>query len=112
MQELILKVEQFNKLYKTKLDSLCSEFDRLAELLTYQEVLLDSSLSLSYQKRLAIIEPVVSSYRSVMQDFNGALNFYALKDEVALSEKEAFSSAINESCIAIMNQLNMLSVAV
>ena len=112
MQEIILKVEQFNKLYKTKLDSLCSEFDRLAELLTYQEVLLDSSLSLSYQKRLAVIEPVVLSYRSVMQDFNGALNFYALKDDVALSEKEAFSSAINESCIAIINQLNMLSVAV
>lgn len=112
MQELILKFEQFNKLYKSKLDGLCLEFDRLNELLTYQEVLLDSNLTLSYQKRLAVIEPVVLKYKSVMQDYQGALNFYSLKDEVALSEKEAFFSAINESCIAIINQLNLLSVAV
>jgi hypothetical protein len=57
MQELILKVEQFNSKHKTTIDALCSEFDRINELLTYQEVLLDSSLSLSYQKRLAVILP-------------------------------------------------------
>ncbi len=112
MQELILKVEQFNSKHKTTIDALCSEFDRINELLTYQEVLLDSSLSLSYQKRLAVIEPIVLRYRSVMQDYQGALNFYNLKDEVAVSEKEAFFSAINESCIAIINQINLLSVAV
>ncbi len=80
MQDLINNFEQFNKSNKSRLDEICAEFDRLTELLTYEEVLLDKKLSLSYQNRLLVIKPIVEVYNELNSAYKSFIDFYNLPD--------------------------------
>lgn len=80
MQSADELIKMFDQNFGETLKSLTNEYDRLCNLLTYQEVLLDKKLFLNYEKQKNILEPIVLQHDRLkgtiadLTDLNGILN--------------------------------------
>lgn len=81
MQQVNDLIKNFNDVYGDTLNSIKAEYNKLTELLTYEEVLLDKKLSLSYQNRVLVLKPIVEVSNSLDKSYQSFLDFYNVPDQ-------------------------------
>ena len=88
---------------------LCSEFDKLSELLTFEEVLVDKKLFLSLDRKLKAVAPVVDAYRTYVQLLSDKDELEKIIDTAEKEEKRAFLEELDSVKINISSAKNDIS---
>lgn len=80
-----------------KLDELLKEYDRICELLTYEEIILDKKLFLKYQNRQLSLQNIVLDYKEYIKLSNYINELEGIKNSVESKEIEVYENEIIKS---------------
>ncbi|MBQ2864448.1 MAG: PCRF domain-containing protein [Clostridia bacterium] len=95
MQSFNKFIEMFSNNYGKTLTNLLEQYNKLCNLLTYEEVLLDKKLFLSYEKEKNKLEPLILEYNNVNAKITEIIELKKLLNEISDEEKEVYVAEIN-----------------
>lgn len=80
---------------KQRLEKILSEYQKIIEILNYEEIILDKKLFLKYDKQKQLIEPIAKKYQVFQNLTNDLIEYKSVKDKSNDVEKCLYQNEID-----------------